>query len=83
MKCPSCTDGLSVAILCGPGCTLAAVRCQDCDGTGAIAESALARKAEGEKLRQDRINRGKSLREEAQDLGITATELSRRERGRV
>jgi len=35
----------------------------------------------GEMMRENRVQKGLGLREAAKQLGITATELSRRERG--
>jgi hypothetical protein len=60
--------------------------CSLCKGVGTLpaeeAATVIARREKGEALRQDRIARGLSQREEAKRLGITPMELNAREHGR-
>ncbi len=60
--------------------------CDTCDGSGTVAddyaERLAERKAEGNRMRLDRLARGVHLDEEAQRLGISIPELSARERGK-
>jgi DNA-directed RNA polymerase subunit N (RpoN/RPB10) len=58
------------------------VTCFTCNGTGEVDKGYSRRLEEGRRRRQDRLDRGMSLREEARRLGITAQELSRIEHGR-
>lgn len=57
------------------------IECDACEGTGRVTQHRMDAITEGKKLRQDRIERNMSLREEAQRLGISPVQLSRRERG--
>lgn len=56
--------------------------CIDCDGTGTMTIERVAALTAGEAMRQDRISRGLSLRQEAVRLGIPDRDLSDREMGR-
>lgn len=57
------------------------VECDACEGTGRVTQQRMDAITDGRKLRDDRIARDMSLREEAQRLGISPAQLSRRERG--
>ncbi len=57
------------------------IDCFTCKGIGTVTPEHMALIRDGRKLRQDRISRGVTLRDEAAALGITAVELSRMERG--
>lgn len=59
------------------------LKCHTCDGVGTITVEQAHRIAEGERRREDRKSRMMTLREEAARLGISPTELSRIENGRV
>ena len=57
------------------------VHCDFCKGRGEVTVEALRRIEEGKRRRDDRVKRGVGLREEADRLGLTPTQLSRLERG--
>lgn len=89
MTCPEC-DGAkqNTALVCGVRdgrrfCDQRNLTCGTCGGTGVITEEQAARIKEGRRLRNDRVARGVSQREEAARLGITPQELSKREAGRI
>ncbi len=80
MKCPSCDGkGYNVGYAC-PGFRLVRLDCQVCDG-GNLAAEGDQRLKKGQAMRDDRIARDMSLREEAKRLGISPVELSRIEHG--
>lgn len=86
--CPRCDgSGFYSAVVCGirsDGGRFSEVRrlpCATCRSSGRISEQRAAAMNAGERMRQDRIRRGISQREEAARLGITPQELSRRELG--
>lgn len=58
------------------------VNCSTCKGEGFITDEHMTRIVEGKKRRDDRVERGVSLKEEAERLGINPVELSAIERGR-
>lgn len=57
-------------------------KCFACDGSGELSLEQVEAMERGRALRADRVGRGMSLRAEAARLGISAVELSRRERGK-
>ena len=57
--------------------------CPDCEGAGTVTKEYLERKAAGEAMREDRLLRGASLREDSKRLGKTVRELSDLEHGRI
>lgn len=59
------------------------MNCSDCDGFGKITEEHMQRITAGRKLRDDRMARDMSLKEEATRLGISVVQLSNLEHGRV
>lgn len=83
LTCPMCEGRKeSEAVLCGHGhCQIKMVKCSLCEGAGQVTEDHAERYREGRRRRDDRVARGKSLREEANRLGISASALSRIERG--
>ena len=87
VKCPDCEGRKSFGvIICGRplgGCNTGFLACSLCKGTGEIPESQLSWVARGEAMRNDRLSRDMSGREEAKRLGISAAELSDMEMGRV
>jgi hypothetical protein len=58
------------------------VPCWECQGAGSFTPDDLARIAETERLRADRLARGLSLRDEAKRLGVATQELWDREQER-
>lgn len=58
------------------------INCMTCGGAGTISEAHAERIAKGRQMRDDRVKRGLSLREEADRLGISVVELSAIEWGR-
>ncbi len=80
MKCPNCTNGKLLPFLPGnkdPKGTI----CDICDGTGDKPNNLLYNPKLGEKFRNERLDKGKSLREWAKEKGISVIKLSRAERG--
>lgn len=57
--------------------------CETCAGVGSISLERSNVLTEAERHRQDRVDRGVSLRAEAARLGISSRELSDREHGRA
>lgn len=83
MKCPSCKGAReSRGIACGPaGCAVRTFKCFTCGGSGEITEAHAVRIEYGELMRQDRIRRRVTQREEAARLGCGLGEWSRIEHG--
>jgi len=80
--CPDCAGEKVIRAVACPGFRPIVLTCEACKGTGSVDDAFLARRADGERLRMERIARGLSLREEAKRLGISPVLLSDRERGR-
>ena len=57
--------------------------CQACGGRGEVDEPTRARMERGKLMREDRVRRGVTLKQEADRLGISAAALSKREWGRA
>ena len=57
------------------------LECWLCGGAGKIDDTVKRRRDEGVRLRKARLARGMGLRREAERLGISASELSKREQG--
>jgi hypothetical protein len=83
--CPDCEGRKIISgIGCGAnGCKPMTLPCFTCKGIGSISEEQVERIRKGEAMRQDRLARDMSLREEAQRLGIKARELSDLEHGKT
>jgi hypothetical protein len=58
------------------------VDCLRCGGAGIVTNEELVAIAKGKELRKARIAAGRSLRQEAERLGVSVVDLSRRERGK-
>ena len=57
--------------------------CFECGGSGEMSEERLADYAYGQEFREARLNRGETLRECAKRLGVSASDLSAMEQGRL
>lgn len=81
--CPDCGGaGSQNALVMRSGvCELESMACSVCKGAGRVDEAFMERRAEGQRIRSVRVGRGISLREAAEELGITPAELSAREHG--
>jgi len=82
IECPECHGKGTITALVCPGGIIKQEPCTLCDGFGTISDEQIERGENGKKLRQDRLSRNMSLREEAAKIGITPYELSRIERGK-
>lgn len=85
VTCPRCNGKKeSWAILCGNGQSRQGnVSCSACKGEGAITADHMERIIEGEAMRQNRLSRGLSGREEAKRLGLDPITLNHLEHGRL
>ena len=86
MICPYCNGRKTVESLlhfANRGCEWRTLPCDCCRGAGEITGEHAERIVTGRKMRDERLARGASQREEAKRLGITPQELSRREHGRA
>lgn len=63
------------------GCTTRWMDCSLCGGLGYVSEQKMDWLHEGHRLRYERITKNRSLREEADRLGLSAVEYSKMERG--
>lgn len=64
------------------GCSYGAIKCSLCEGTGEVSWLRLERLRVGELLRQERLSRDKSGREEAKRIGVDVIVLNHLEHGR-
>lgn len=79
--CDHCNgNGSTIGFAC-PGFRPVVMPCRICGQTGKLTEDDLARVAAGKAMREDRIARNLSLREEAKRLGISPEKLWAQERG--
>lgn len=85
MMCPDCKGKKESLVFYSGGSKhgFGPLPCTTCDGEGEVSEEKIAWITRGRELRDKRVAAGRSLREEAEMLGITSVELSRRERGKV
>lgn len=83
--CPRCNgEKGGDAIMCGPGSRgYGWMPCSFCEGYGFVDSIQMLRYEQGERIRKERCARDVSVREEAARLGITVTELSGIEHGRM
>ena len=83
IQCPGCQGRGTNRVLANLGghCEQRDINCLKCRGKGTITETMLTWAARGEAMRQDRISRKVSLREEAERLSIPPVELSQMEHG--
>ena len=85
IQCPDCEgEGRTFGILCTrTGCQDGSLICHRCTGTGSIPAEMLDWIAEGDKLREDRLNRRLGQREEAKRRGLDVVEYSHMEHGQI
>lgn len=89
MECPDCKGGGKVIGLFairadGGGCDpCREFQCFRCDGSGTVPDETAAWMATGKAMRDDRRSRNNTLRKEAAERRMEASELSAMERGRV
>jgi hypothetical protein len=83
ITCPSCKGRKGgQAMVCGPNVHgMRWMPCSTCKATGQVTEAHLARIEYGRLMRQDRIRRHMTMREEAARLGCGIGEWSRIEHG--
>lgn len=84
IKCPSCLDGKIYPAFPHTKKAAMGITCEDCHGTGRlqISKDQYDRwKESGEKMKNDRIERRMTLKDEANYLGIDVCLLSAMERG--
>ena len=79
--CPECRGKGSVKAFGCPGFKPLVLPCQMCNGLKTVEAKILLWVKLGEELRQDRRSRQKTLRAEAQERGMKASDLSDMERG--
>ena len=82
MNCPDCKGVGKVYGFGCPGFRLIELPCTNCEGTGQVDASYVARKIEGERFRQARLDRRETVRQCAVRLGVNPAELSHYEHGR-
>lgn len=81
ITCPECNgNGFSEGYVC-PGFKLIKIKCSFCGESGQVTVVDMLRRENGKKMRDDRMARGVSLREEAKKLGLKPSELGDKERG--
>lgn len=78
-KCPSCVDGNSYGF--GKLGKPVVIKCDVCNGTDLVDNLTLVKIEKGKILKEERIARGITLRNEAKWLKVDASELSKLERG--
>lgn len=83
--CPDCrgTGTNHVLVNMGGFCEHRTMTCSNCRGKGAIPDNLLSWAAQGEAMKQDRLERRLSLKTEAERLGIHQTELYQMEHGTI
>jgi hypothetical protein len=81
VACPECKGEGAVHGFGCPGFRPITIPCDLCKGTKEVDRKFLRWIAMGEQLRVDRRARNKTLREEAQERGMKASDLSDMERG--
>ena len=81
LPCHVCSGtGITLSIAC-PGFKISELPCEMCDSTGSLTPERQAAIQRGAAVRDDRLARNMTLREEAKRLDINAVKLSKRERG--
>ena len=79
--CPTCEGKNEIFGIGCPGFKPILITCHTCNGKGEITDVQIERMKDGEKLRQERLKRRMSLRNEAKRLNINVIELSDIEHG--
>lgn len=81
MQCPNCKGtGRRWGYGC-PGFKIVIWDCEICSGTGQLPENMQYDPDRGKQLKEDRISSGAVMTKRAKELEITASELSKMERG--
>ena len=83
MKCPTCDGEKTVVGIGCPGFKRVEIPCFTCNGSGDCAEAQIEAIRKGKLMRDQRIKADRSLREQADILGIKASTLSDLERGKI
>lgn len=80
--CPTCEGKGKLSGYACPGFRLVELGCVTCYGQKEISDEHLQQIEKGKAMRQERIKRGVSLREEAKRLGLSPSDYSAVEQGR-
>lgn len=86
MICPECKGAKEIAVIPKyntSGQLIASIPCYRCEESGEVPDIQETWIHLGLSMRKDRIHRGKTLRAEAEILGIDAITLSNAERGMI
>jgi hypothetical protein len=81
-ECADCHGSGSVEAIACPGYIRITLPCPTCAATGEMTSERAVALADAERLRQDRLRRGLTLRQEAARLGMKPSALSRLENAR-
>ena len=83
--CPSCRGAKAGdSVMCSDrGCKPGSIPCSFCKGEGQVRSEAAERWRKGRAIRDARVKRGFTQREEALQLGISWIQLNDIERGRL
>ena len=79
VTCPSCDgakEGMALVNRGDAGCALEKIPCWRCHGAGEISQEAFVRFEDGRRMKNERLERGESLREAAAREGMRPLELS-------
>lgn len=84
VACPSCRGkGETMGFHCDTRCDYRASKCYTCDGFGSVTLEDIQRMEIAETIREDRVARRLTIREEGSRLGVDFAEWSRIEAGRI
>lgn len=80
--CPTCDGCKEYEVYACPGFRRVLIPCSRCKATGRVTEVEAQRVEAGRQMREARVARGLSLRQEADRLGLTPMELADLEHAR-
>lgn len=83
MICPTCKGEKKIGGMACPGFRYVEIPCWTCKGTGDCSEEQAKVIERGKKLRKKRLASDRSLREEANRLGMSTSAYSDLEHGRA